>query len=68
MARLRAAVENEADLRDLFGANAVFLRSGLPRSQPIQMEAELKIPYLAGTAIRRVFNDIGAEVEQRMSQ
>lgn len=68
MVRLKTAVEGDADLRDLFGANAVFLRSSLPRSQPIQMEAELQIPYLAGRAIRRVFNDIGAEVEQRMSQ
>lgn len=65
--RLQTAVDNDPDLRRLVEPERVFLDSQLPLSQPIVDESESGLPYLASTASRTIFNQIGAEIEQRMS-
>lgn len=66
--RFEAMVGNDEDLRGLARAGDIFLNATLPRSQPVMDAAERSVPYLVATNIRRVINELGAEVEARMNQ
>jgi cellulose biosynthesis protein BcsQ len=64
--RLREIVAADPDLRSLISPDRLWLKAELPRSQPLQKEAQETIPYLQTGAIRRIINEIGAEIEKRM--
>ena len=67
---LQTAVDNDPDLQRLVAprfVKQVFLGSQMPLSQPIVDQSDGGLPYLATTASRTIFGDIGAEIEQRMS-
>ncbi|MBT9446950.1 MAG: ParA family protein [Hyphomonadaceae bacterium] len=61
-------VRSDDELRFLLEPEQAFLKATLPRNQTVVDETRASLPYLESTASRAIFNQIGLEIEERMSR